>query len=120
MKRRVLLGRGLAAAAAATAVPLPRWKNNGPWRFFTEDEAVTVDAICEQLIPSDRDAGAKQARVVNYIDIQLTRHFKRYRRVYREGIAAVDATSRTKFSKSFAQLTSDQQVEVLNDVEEHS
>jgi len=120
MKRRTVLGAGLAAAAAGTAVTIPRWKNNGPWRFFTAEEAATVDAICEQLIPADRDAGARQAEVVNYIDIQLTRPFRRYQRVYREGIAGVDAASRAKFGDRFTGLTPDQQVEVLQGVEQNA
>jgi gluconate 2-dehydrogenase gamma chain len=120
MKRRTLLGAGLAAAAAGTALTLPRWRNNGPWRFFTVEEAQTVDAICEQLIPADRDAGAKQAGVVNYIDIQLTRPFKRYQRVYRQGIASVDAASRAKFSKTFVELSGGQQAEVLTGIERNS
>ena len=120
MKRRTLIGAGLVAAAAGTAVTLPRWKGNGRWRFFTVEEALTVDAICEQLIPADRDPGARQARVVHYIDIQLTRHFRRYQRIYRQGIASVDASSRAKFSKRFVELTPEQQAEVLADMEENS
>jgi gluconate 2-dehydrogenase gamma chain len=120
MKRRTVLGAGLAAAAAGTAVTIPRWKGSGPWRFFTAEEAATVDAICEQLIPADRDAGARQAGVVNYIDIQLTRPFRRYQRVYREGIAGVDAASRAKFGGRFTGLTPDQQVEVLRGVEQNA
>jgi len=120
MRRRTLLGAGLAAAAAGTALTVPRWRNNGPWRFFTVEEARTVDAICEQLIPADRDAGARQAGVVNYIDIQLTRPFKRYQGVYRQGIAGVDAASRAKFSRRFVELSGSQQVEVLTDIERNS
>ena len=120
MKRRTLISAGLVAAAAGTAVTLPRWKGNGPWRFFTVEEALTVDAICELLIPADRDPGARQACAVHYIDIQLKRHFKRYQRIYREGIAGVDAGSRAKFSKRFVELNMEQQGEVLADVEEKS
>lgn len=120
MKRRTILGAGLAAAAAGTALTLPRWRGNSPWRFFTEEEANTVDAICEQLIPGDRDPGAHEARVVNYIDIQLTRPLKRYQRIYREGVAAVDAASRAKFSERFVELSGGQQAEVLAGVERDS
>ena len=84
------------------------------------DEAKTVEAICEQIIPTDRDPGAKEARVVNYIDIQLTRHFRKHQTHYRQGIAAVDAASRSRFGKHFAELSSEQQVEVLTGVEETS
>jgi gluconate 2-dehydrogenase gamma chain len=90
------------------------------WRFFTAEEARTVDAVCAQLIPADRDPGAREAGVVNYIDIQLTRRFKRHQRVYRQGIKGVDAASRAKFGKRFVDLSSQQQVEALNAVEENS
>jgi gluconate 2-dehydrogenase gamma chain len=115
--RRTFVGAGLAAAAAGTAITVPRWRNNGPWRFFTPHEAATVDAISEQLIPADRDPGARQANVVNYIDIQLTRPFKRYQRAYRQGLAAVDGASRARFSRRFIELAAGEQTAVLADIE---
>ena len=36
----------------------------GKTRFFTQDEAQLVEAISEQIIPADKDPGAKDARVV--------------------------------------------------------
>ena len=62
-----------AALSSAAAISCKGGRTASPWRFFTSAEAETVDAICEQLIPADQDAGAKEARVVNYIDIQLSR-----------------------------------------------
>ena len=58
--------------------------------------------------------------MVNYIDIQLTRPFRKYQATYRRGLASVDAASRAKFGKPFVQLDSAQQVEALNAVEEKS
>jgi gluconate 2-dehydrogenase gamma chain len=120
MKRRTLLGAGLAATAAAAAGALPRWRGKGPWRFFTPDEATTVDAICEQLIPADRDPGARQAAVVNYIDIQLTRSLRRYQPIYRRGLAGVDTESRSRFGRRFVQLNWEEQAQVLTGVEKKS
>jgi gluconate 2-dehydrogenase gamma chain len=118
-RRRAFLGAGIAAAAGA-AVFSARSQGAGAWRFFTDAEAKTVDAICAQLIPEDQDPGAHEAGVVNYIDIQLTRAFKKHQDAYRKGIAAVDTASRAKFGKPFASLSSDAQVEILNTVEETS
>ena len=120
LKRRTFLGAGLAAAAGVTAISCGRSQAGASWRFFTAAEAQTVQAICAQLIPSDRDPGAKEAGVVNYIDIQLTRPFRRYQGTYRRGIASVDAASRCKFGKPFVQLNSAQQIDALNAVEEKS
>jgi gluconate 2-dehydrogenase gamma chain len=116
LRRRTFLGAGISAAVAGSAASCG--SNKGAWRFFTDAEARTVDAICEQLIPADRDPGAREARVVNYIDLQLTRSFKKHQRTYRQGIAAADAASRKKSGKPFADLAADQQTEVLAELEE--
>jgi gluconate 2-dehydrogenase gamma chain len=120
VRRRTFLGAGISAAATGSLISCTRGTAAGDWRFFTGAEARTVDAICEQLIPADRDPGAKQAGVVNYIDIQLTKAFRKHRAAYRKGLAGVDTTSRSKFSKRFVDLSPEQQRDVLNAVEENS
>jgi gluconate 2-dehydrogenase gamma chain len=117
--RRVFLQAGLSAAAGVT-LSCTTGPAGGTWRFFTPDQAHTVDAICEWLIPADQDPGAREAGAVNYIDIQLSKRFKKHRRVYQQGIEAVDTASRQKFARPFVALTSEQQIEVLNTVEENS
>jgi gluconate 2-dehydrogenase gamma chain len=120
LHRRTFLGAGVAAAAAGAALSCSR-NGAGPyWRFFTAEEARTVDAICERLIPADRDPGASQAGVVHYIDIQLTRVFRKHRNAYRQGIAAVDAASRKTFGGRFAELAPPQQAQVLEVLEHNS
>jgi gluconate 2-dehydrogenase gamma chain len=119
IKRRTFLQAGLAAAAAGHTISCVN-SGSGAWRFFTEAEAQTVEAVSAQLIPADRDPGAKEASVVNYIDIQLSRKFKKHQRAYRQGIAGLDATSRAKYGKRFVELTSEAQVEALNALEESS
>ena len=116
--RRVFLGVGLAAVGAT--ISCTKGTAGGAWRFFTPAQAQTVDAICAQLIPADQDPGAKEAGVVNFIDLQLSQRFKKHRAVYRQGVDAVDAASRSKFGRRFVELAAEQQVEVLNVVEENS
>src|ERR1017187_2047973 len=120
LRRRTFLCAGLSAAAAGAAISCANLGDAGARGFFTAAEGETVDAICDRLIPADQAPGAREAGVVNYIDIQLTRPFKKHQEDYRKGIAAVDAASRSKFGKRFAGLSSEQQVETLNTVEESS
>jgi gluconate 2-dehydrogenase gamma chain len=121
MRRRTILGAGVSAAVTGSLIGCaPRSPAAGPWRFFTSTEARTVDAVCEVLIPADRDPGAKAAGVVNYIDIQLTKAFRRYRQTYRKGLAEVDSTSRAKFDKPFVDLPAGQQTQVLQTVEQNA
>jgi gluconate 2-dehydrogenase gamma chain len=114
IRRRAILGAGISAVLGGCR------GSRGDWRFFTDQEAATVAAICEQIIPADRDPGARDAGVVNFIDIQLAKRFRRYRSVYREGIATVDASSRAKFGKPFVSLAANEQIEVLTEIEEKS
>jgi gluconate 2-dehydrogenase gamma chain len=117
-RRRTVLAMGLAAVGAGSLAAC-RWKRAaGGWRSFTDDEARTVEAICEQLIPADRDPGARDAGVVNYIDIQLAKRLRKHRPVYRAGLVAINAASRAKFGKSLAETTPDRQAEILKDLED--
>jgi gluconate 2-dehydrogenase gamma chain len=118
MRRRTFLGGGLAASVAGTAVSCASGKAASDWRFFTAMEARTVDAICERIIPADRDPGAREARVVHYIDIQLTGPFRKHQVAYRQGIARVDAMSRKLLGKPFIELPSEGQIEILTGMED--
>jgi len=118
--RREFLGAGLSVAAGSAVSCSRAIEPGAGWRFFTAAEARTVEAICAQLIPADQDPGAKEAGVVNFIDLQLSRRYRKYRGAYRQGIAAVDAAGRSKFGRPFVELTGEQQVAVLNAVEEDS
>jgi gluconate 2-dehydrogenase gamma chain len=117
IRRRRFLAIGLTATASGLLVSCGRSGGGAHWQFFTAAEARTVDAICEQIIPSDKDPGARQAGVVNFIDLQLTRPYKRYRDAYRKGIAGVEAASDRRFGKPFVDLPSEQQTEILTQVE---
>lgn len=73
-------------------------------KFFTADEAQLLEAVCEQIIPADGDPGARDAGVIYYIDRQLKGPLKRFAPHYREGLAALAAT--TDFLKlDFAKQT---------------
>jgi len=103
LNRRTFLTASAAVAAAGCSA------NKNPWLFFTQDEAQTLAAICDQIIPTDEDPGAAWAGVVTYIDRQLTRHFKEHQKTYREGLAATERLAGGDFfnlaqEKQLAQL----------------
>jgi len=86
--RRTFLG---AAAAAAIAGAAGCGGARGTtWRFFSGQEARTLDALLQWIIPDDGSPGARQAGVIHYIDRQLTGHFREHRKAYRDGLAATD------------------------------
>jgi hypothetical protein len=89
--------------AAGIAVPIVACGRRGsPWRFFTVDEARTVEAVCAQIIPEDQDPGAVSAGVVRFMDTQLTRFYKLLEKTYRRGIAQIDQASIDVAGRAFA------------------
>lgn len=116
LSRRRFVQVAVAAAAAGSGISCGRV--GSPWRFFTADEARTLASICDQIIPPDQDPGAGWAGVVNYIDRQLCGPFKSLRKTYRQGIAAVEETSRDTYGASFPDVTSSKQVELLRQMEQ--
>jgi len=120
MRRRWSPGRRrfLGAAAAAVAIPAASCnRENSPWRTLTTAEAATAAAVCECLIPGDEFPGAGWAGAVNYIDTQLYGHYRKHRGLYRAGLAALDAASRERYGKPFAEAPAPSQVELLERVE---
>jgi gluconate 2-dehydrogenase gamma chain len=115
LSRRQFLELG-AVAAAAAGVSCNRPQLN-PWRVLTVAEARTLAAICDQLIPPDRNPGAEWARVVNYIDIQLCGPYLRWQNTYRDGLTFLDRSSRATFGQPFALLASEQQILFLRSME---
>jgi len=114
LNRRAFLQAALVAAAGAG---IGCSANGTPWRFFTVDEARTLAAISDQIIPPDQDPGAAWAGVVNYIDRQLCGPFENLQPTYRRGIAGIDESSRLLWGNAFADLAAPQQIEVLNRLE---
>ena len=117
LSRRKFLQAAMAVAAA-TGAGVGCGGSPSPWRFLTVDEARTLAAICDQIIPEDEDPGAAWAGVVNYIDRQLCGPLNRLRNSYRQGIAAVNKSSGALYGANFAMLTSDKQVELLTLMEQ--
>ena len=89
----------------------------GPWRVLTADEARVVEAIAEQIIPTDRDPGAREAGVINFIDRQLDGPYRRFTAKYRTGLVCVAQTSQAVFSKPFEALDSPDQTRLLQMLE---
>lgn len=107
--------------------------------FFTEHEWNTVESATARIMPTDQDPGAKEARVVVFIDRYVSgtdfifaaadgtgflklsgkaadawrgRQFK-MQELYRQGIKDLDVLAQDVGGERFADLTEDQQDEVF-------
>ena len=117
LNRRAFLQAALAAAAAS-GMTVACSRNATPWRFLTLDEARTLAALSDQIVPPDQDPGASWAGVVNYIDRQLCRPFESLQKTYRWGLAGVNESSRLIHGGGLADLDLTQQTEVLRQLED--
>lgn len=87
--------------------------------FFTPEQAVEIEAMAAQIIPTDETPGAREARVVNFIDRALTTFNKDNQAAYTKGIADLQAQTRQLFptATKFSGLTDAQQIQVLTAME---
>ncbi len=139
MKRREWLASVAAIAFTGCAAPAPP----SPLRFFTPEEAATITAIADRLIPTDDlGPGAGEAGAATFIDRELAGPYGTSRDLYmrppflpglpgqgpqspatpaaryRAGLAALDAHCRAAFAgRGFADLAPLLQDRMLADLE---
>jgi len=87
-------------------------------KALSPDEAATIGAVCERLIPSDTTGpGAKEANVVRYIDRSLSGDLAMFRGAYAAAVAALDGYAQSKHGAAFKSLTAEQQDGILIDMD---
>jgi len=107
----------IAGTASACGALVSCGRESSRWRFLTEAEGNTLEAICERIIPTDQTPGAAWAGVVNFIDRQLMGPYRRQRDAYRAGLAEIERIAADKFGKGFASLGVQQQTALLESLE---
>ncbi len=107
----VLGAGGMCLLSRCTNPPLSRWQ------FLTEQESNLLDALAEQIIPTDEWPGGRDAGVTNFIDKQLVGPYTRFQEIYRKGLMAVSETCKTKFQKRFEELSWNEQTQFLESIE---
>lgn len=90
---------------------------DSPWRFFSEEETKTVIAFAEQIIPRDKDPGATDANVINFIDKQLVGPYTRFQEMYKKGIPALEQSAQRILRKNFYEMNSDEQIHFMEQME---
>jgi hypothetical protein len=129
MERRAFM-KGAAIGALAFTVggaevlltPRQAHADNVPLRTLTADQAATLDAMGEALVP-----GAKEAGITNFVDLQLSIPAEEallqarilnvrppYANFYRAALGAIDSASDKTKGRKFAQLTPDEQHDFIN------
>jgi gluconate 2-dehydrogenase gamma chain len=107
------------AAQAPAAHAHSAGGGSGLGAFFNTDDAATVGAFTERLMPgAPGKPGARDAGVLNYIDLALAGAYADQREFYRRGIAQLDAYCQATHKEPFAKLSAAQQDEVITALEQ--
>ena len=106
-----LVAAGEHAARATRAIP-PL-----PFEFLTPADAADIEAAAAQIIPTDETPGAREARVVYFIDKSLATWGTSQRAPFRRGLGELRKRARAHGASSFAALTDAQQHAVMASLE---
>jgi gluconate 2-dehydrogenase gamma chain len=88
--------------------------------FLNDEDAATLTALTDRLMPgASGKPGAREADVLNYIDLALAGAYADLQDFYRRGLAALDAHCRTAYKAPFVRLAAAQQDEVLGVLEQN-
>jgi gluconate 2-dehydrogenase gamma chain len=121
-------GAGVGTVPAALAQPhhqhepqaatYPHPTTGGHGAFFNDDDAATVAAFTERLMPGAAGKpGALEAGVLNYIDLALSGFYADMQDFYRRGLASLEAYCQKAYKTSFVKLGADRQNEVIRALE---
>ena len=87
--------------------------------FFNAQDAVTVAAFAERLMPAaPGKPGARDANVLNYIDLALSGAYAELQEFYRRGLAQLDAYCRKTYNEPFVRLDGGRQDLVIAALEQ--
>lgn len=87
--------------------------------FFSAEQAVEIDAVTAQIIPTDQDPGAREAHCLYFIDKALTTFDKSRQAAYTKGLDDLEKRVQQHYpgTAKFSALNSEQQIETLTAIE---
>jgi gluconate 2-dehydrogenase gamma chain len=120
-----LVPEALAQTHAQHATPSPaagtqsHAQGAGHGAFLNDDDAATVEAFAERLMPGAPGIpGAREAGVLNYIDLALAGAYADRQDFYRRGLASLDGYCRKSHGAPFVRLDAARQDEVIKALED--
>ena len=89
------------------------------FQFFSAEQAVEIEAVAAQIIPSDDAPGAREAHVIYFIDRVLTTFDRDKQPTYAQGLKDLQHRTQELFSSAgrFSSLTPGQQIQLLTGIE---
>ena len=84
-------------------------------KFFTDDELITLDKICNIILPPNEYGSVREAEVVQLIEF-MAKDIPTYQKPLRDGLIWINSESKNRFNKIFNQLNEDNQKEIFDDI----
>ena len=80
-------------------------------RFFNGQELAAITILSDLIIPADEHSpGAKEAGVTEFIDQMVSESSTETKKLWRDGLAAINQMCRQKFSSDFSGAGTEHQV----------
>ena len=87
---------------------------DGPVGEFTREDIAFLDEIAETILPETSTPGAKAAKTGAFMALMVTDSYREEERQrFREGMRALDQSSRDEFNASFMEATPAQRLQLL-------
>lgn len=119
----IILGGTLSAPTIAAvlggcgdpqAAAKPQWTP----RTLTAEQRAMVVAIADTIIPETETPGARTAQVDQFVDTLLSDHFSAEdKERFLAGLTRLEARARRTHQKGFAELTAEQQAEMIGELD---
>lgn len=108
----VLAAQDHAHRAAVSPAPVPL-------QFFSAEQAVEIEAVTAQIIPTDDTPGAREAQVVHFVDRALVTFDRDKQPAYTQGLKDLENKTKSLFPQAdkFSSLSQAQQVQLLEAIE---
>jgi gluconate 2-dehydrogenase gamma chain len=92
---------------------------NAKFEFFSPAEAVEIEAMAAQIIPTTDSPGSKEAGVIYFIDRALMTFDRERQPAYKNGLALLRSRTKEMFPDAidFSKLNSNQQIQLLTAIE---
>jgi gluconate 2-dehydrogenase gamma chain len=109
----ILAAQAHAARAAQSGQP-------APFQFFSPEDAVEIEAMTAQIIPSDDAPGAREAHVIYFIDHVLSTFDRDKQPAYTQGLKDLRHKTLEIFpgANKFSSLASAQQIQLMIAIDE--
>jgi gluconate 2-dehydrogenase gamma chain len=90
------------------------------FEFFAPGQATEIETMAAQIIPTDDTPGAREARVIYFIDRALSTFDRDQQELYVQGLKDLAAKTHELFPNAvkFSELSAPQQIQVLTAIEE--